>query len=168
MTERAVDSVDFRRHVSLFATGVAVISCSDSEGELHGASVNSFVSVSLDPPTVMVSLRPGRAHDIVRATGRYGASVLLEDQEHASNHFARQRDGAVPPEFVTRDVVPTLKDCLAWFECEVLEEVTIHDHVLFIARVTACGSGAGTPLIFYASKYHGPPTPVELLLEERD
>lgn len=163
--EQTVDAAEFRRHVSRFATGVAVISCEDPDGSSHGATVNSFVSLSLEPATVMVSLRPGRAYDIVRATGRYGASILLEDQQHASNYFARARDGSVAPDFLKRGAVPTLKDCLAWFECEVFEQVPVHDHMLFLARVTACGSGDGTPLIFYASKYHGPPVPVDMIAE---
>lgn len=165
--EQTVDAAEFRRHVSRFATGVAVISCEDQDGGFHGATVNSFVSLSLEPATVMVSLRPGRAHEIVRATGRYGASILLEDQHGASNHFARAREGSVAPEFLKRGAVPTLKDCLAWFECEVFEEVPVHDHMLFLARVTACGSGEGAPLLFYASQYHSRPSPVDLTGKER-
>ncbi len=165
--EQTVDAAEFRRHVSRFATGVAVISCEDQDGTTHGATVNSFVSLSLEPATVMVSLRPGRAHDIVRATGNYGASILLDDQQHCSNHFARARDGSLAPEFVKRTTVPTLKDCLAWFECEVFEQVPVHDHMLFLARVTACGSGDGAPLLFYASKYHARPTPVDPIVSER-
>lgn len=166
--EQTVDAAEFRRHVSRFATGVAVISCEDQDGGFHGATVNSFVSLSLEPATVMVSLRPGRAHEIVRTTGRYGASILLEDQHAASNHFARARDGAVAPEFLKRSTVPTLKDCLAWFECEVFEEVPVHDHTLFLARVTACGSGDGAPLLFYASQYHSRPLPVDMTGKERN
>lgn len=150
----SVVDLEFRRHVSLFATGVAVISGEDEAGAVHGVTVNSFGSVSLEPPTVIVSLRPGRAFDIVQATGRYGASILTEGQQHCSNHFAGNRDSSSAPTFTTRSRVPTLESCLAWFECEVLDSITINDHVLFPARVTACGSAEGDPLIFFASKYH--------------
>ncbi|WP_200940188.1 styrene monooxygenase NADH-dependent flavin reductase subunit StyB [Aeromicrobium sp. Root495] len=149
--------LDFRRHVSFFATGVAVISGEDAAGSVHGVTVNSFGSVSLEPPTVMVSLRPGRAMEIVESTGRYGASILTQSQQHASNHFAGNRDNSEQPTFLTRLEVPTLETCLAWFECEVLDSFTVNDHVLFPARVTACGSAEGDPLIFFASQYHSSP-----------
>lgn len=146
--------MDFRSHVSFFATGVAVISAEDDAGQIHGVTVNSFGSISLEPPTVMVSLRPGRALEIIQETGRYGASILSEGQQHWSQHFAGNRDRREPPQFLTRERVPTLGQTLAWFECEVTESITINDHVLLPARVTACGSTEGNPLIFFASKYH--------------
>lgn len=149
----AADSLEFRRHVSLFATGVAVISSETDNGELHGVTVNSFGSISLDPPTVLVSLRPGRSHDIISRTGRYGASVLSALQQEHSVHFAGNKNQTERPEFRTRHRVPTLDQCLAWFECEVTQTITIHDHVLFVGRVTACGSAEGDPLLFYASSY---------------
>ncbi len=152
--ESVVDA-DFRRHVSLFATGVAVISAQGEDGPVHGVTVNSFGSVSLEPPTVMVSLRPGRARDIILATGMYGASVLTETQHHCSSHFAGDRGRSEAPEFVVQHRVPTLDSCLAWFECEVIDQVVINDHMLLPARVTACGSAEGDPLIFFASSYHG-------------
>lgn len=149
----AADSLEFRKHVSLFATGVAVISSESAAGEVHGVTVNSFGSISLDPPTVLVSLRRGRSHDIISETGRYGASILSEAQRAHSVHFAGNKDGTDQPGFRTRDRVPTLEDCLAWFECEVTQTIEIHDHVLFVGRVTACGSVGGDPLLFFGSAY---------------
>jgi flavin reductase (DIM6/NTAB) family NADH-FMN oxidoreductase RutF len=151
-----VDPMEFRRHVSLFATGVAVITTEDLEGVHHGVTVNSFGSISLEPPTVMVSLRKGRAHDAIKATGRYGASILGRDQRVHSAHFAGNRENTERPEIVVRHRVPTLGESLAWFECEVHQELVLHDHVLFFARVTACGGQAGDPLIFFASQYTRP------------
>ena len=150
-----VDPLEFRRTVSLFATGVAVITAEDESGTWHGATVNSFGSISLEPPTVLVSLRPGRTHDAIKATGRYAASVLSRNQQTHSAHFAGNRGGTERPALCVRDRMPTLEDCLAWFECEVTDEVQIHDHVLFIGRVVACGSQDGDPLIFFASSYTG-------------
>lgn len=154
-----VDPMEFRRTVSLFATGVAVITAEDEDGTWHGATVNSFGSVSLQPPTVLVSLRPGRTHDAIKATRRYAASVLGRQQQTHSAHFAGNREGTERPALCVRDRMPTLDDCLAWFECEVVDEVLVHDHVLFIGRVTACGDSAGEPLIFFASSYTGKEAP---------
>ena len=78
-----------------------------------------------------------------------------DDRVLASDHFAG-RPAAEPPQFTIRDRVPTLADCLAWFECEVIERFEIHDHTVFVARVLSCGTNGGSPLMFFGSTYHRP------------
>lgn len=148
--------IDFRKSVSLFATGIAVVTMKDEEDTVHGVTVNSFTSISLDPPTVMISLRPGRAHDLVSKNGVYGVSVLTDAQQSHSKYFTGKRDGDCTPEFTDGTIVPTLQGSLARFECRVTDEVKVHDHTLFLARVEHCEAGDGSPLMFYASKYHQP------------
>jgi len=154
--------LEFRRTVGMFATGVAVLSCIDPDVDcadvgyaVHGATINSFTSVSTKPPTVMVSLMAGRAHQFITGNGHFGASVLHADQQPCSDYFAGKRY-ADPPVFAVRDRVPTLVDCLAWFECEVMQRFDVHDHTVFVARVLSCGNNAGSPLLFHASRYHRP------------
>ena len=154
--EPSLDCTDFRKAVSLFATGIVVLTCEDEDGRIHGVTVNSFTSVSLSPPTVLVSLKPGKAHRLISRSGRYGACVLNEAQQHFSTHFAGKPQDELQPDFVTRDRVPTLRNCLAWFECAVIERIQIHDHTLFVAEVTGCGTQVGTPLMFFGSRYHRP------------
>lgn len=144
----------FRDAMSRFATGVVVLSCEDEDGSVHGVTVSTFVSVSLAPPTVLVSLRVGRAHRLISRRGRYGASILRHSQQACSAHFAGQRPAAAPAEFGIRDRLPTLRDCLAWFECDVTQRVQIQDHTLFVAQVTACGTTQGRPLMYYDRRYH--------------
>lgn len=156
--ERTCDPLEFRRNVAKFATGVAVITTEDASGAWHGATVNSFGSVSLDPPTVMVSLREGRAYQAIRDTKRFAASILGRHQEEHSRHFAGNKNQTERPELCVRGSMPTLRDCLAWFECEVFQDVRVHDHVIFFGRVVEGGGegdGEGEPLIFYASTYTG-------------
>lgn len=150
------DPISFRKSVSLFATGIVVLTCEDEDGCVHGATVNSFTSVSLAPPTVLVSIKPGKAHRLISRTGRYGACILEKSQQSFSAHFAGKPQEALKPDFLTRDRLPTLRHCLAWFECAVTERVQVHDHTLFIAEVTACGNENGTPLMFFGSRYHRP------------
>lgn len=150
----AVDPDEFRRSVSLFATGIVVLSCSDEEGQVHGITVNSFTSVSLDPPTVLVSLRAGKSHRLISRHGHYGASILHAGQQPFSAHFSGRPQDALQPDFTVRHRLPTLRNCLAWFECETVEKVQIHDHTLFVAQVMACGSEGGAPLMYYGSRYH--------------
>jgi styrene monooxygenase reductase component len=159
----SAEAQEYRQNVGLFATGVAVISCTDPEVDIsdfdytvHGATVNSFTSVSLNPPTVMVSLNAGRAHEFISNHHHFGASVLTEAQQNVSNHFAGKRDPDLTPQFVVRHRVSTLVDCLAWFECEVTLRMEVADHTIFVARVLKCGGNQGSPLMFFGSKYHTP------------
>lgn len=144
----------FRQSVSMFATGIVVLTCEDDDGQVHGMTVNSFTSVSLDPPTVLVSLKPGKAHRLISRNGRYGASILGDGQQAFSAHFGGRPQEAVQPDFTVRRELPTLRHCVAWFECATVEKVQVHDHTLFVAQVMTCGTQGGAPLMFYGSEYH--------------
>lgn len=154
--DASIDPMSFRKSVSLFATGIVVLTCEDDEGNVHGATVNSFTSVSLEPPTVLVSLKPGKANRFISRAGRYGACILNEEQQDFSAHFAGKPQETLKPDFLVRDRIPTLRHCLAWFECAVIQKVQVHDHTLFVAEVTACGNEDGSPLMFFGSRYHRP------------
>ncbi|MFE5704250.1 styrene monooxygenase NADH-dependent flavin reductase subunit StyB [Rhodococcus koreensis] len=152
----AADSLQFRNSVALFATGIAVVTMQDGEGGVHGATINSFTSISLDPPTVMISLKPGYAHELISKSGWYGVSVLSESQQEHSRYFCGSRDSEWHPQFVTGEHVPTLFGSLARFECKVFDTIEVNDHTLFLARVVRCESEDGSPLMFFASTYHQP------------
>lgn len=149
----------FRKAVSQFVTGIAVVTVeSEMPDEVHGMTINSFTSVSLDPPTVLISLKRGRTHQLICKNQRFGVSVLHQEQADYSALFSGKTETNCKPEFVIPTHAPVLRSALAWFECEVQEQVEIHDHTLFIARVTACGSVNGAPLVFFASRYHQHPS----------
>lgn len=162
-----VSAVDFRRAVSRFATGITVVTSEGADG-IRGMTCNSFTSVSLDPATIMISLKPGKSHAAIAVSGRFGVSVLRDDHQAFSTYFSGRTEGNEAPEFVVRHAVPTLRHCLAWFECEVARAVQIHDHTVFVAQVVACGTDDGAPLVFFDSRYHvSSPMPVNRL-PERD
>jgi flavin reductase (DIM6/NTAB) family NADH-FMN oxidoreductase RutF len=152
--DAALDPHRFRSSVSRFATGIAIVSCFDEQGQPHGMTISSFTSISLEPPTVLVSLRPGRTHDRIRRQGRYGVSILGTEHESWSRHFSGHPQPGLAPVWDAAAHVPVLRDALAWFECQVDELLQVHDHTLFVARVTACGHTGGAPLMFFASGYH--------------
>ncbi len=147
------DPGHFRKTVSNFATGVAIVSCVD-EGDQspHGMTISSFTSISLAPPTVLISIKAGRMHRLISKEGWFGVSVLGEGQRQHSQYFAGDRGPEVPG-FALRNRIPTLKDCLAWFECAVTSRIQVHDHTLFVARVMFCDSVGGPPLLFFSSRY---------------
>lgn len=152
----AVDALRFRQSVSHFATGIAIVGCLDDDGQPQGMTVNSFTSVSLEPPSVLVSLKPGRTQRLVRRRGCYGVSVLAGDQEPWSQHFSGRPQADLAPAWSVRAGVPVLAGALAWFACEVDGVLPVHDHTLFVARVIDCGHAGGEPLMFFASRYHRP------------
>jgi styrene monooxygenase reductase component len=151
---QTLDPAHFRKAVSLFTTGVVIVSSEDGEAGVHGATVNSFTSISLSPPTVLISLKEGRMHRLISESGKYGISVLREEQQHYSSHFAGRPNESLEPGFHFDGSVPVLRESLAWFECLVVDKVRVKDHTLFIAEVVRCGLGEGAPLVFYQSRYH--------------
>jgi flavin reductase len=149
---RAVDPSSFRRVASYYPTGVTVVTCVEGE-RVHGMTANSFVTVTLSPPTVLVSINQrGRMHALVSQHGAYGVSVLGADHGALSDHFAGKPDPAVTPEYGYLHGVPLLTSALAHFVCRVVRAIPIHDHTLFIAEVIACGQAAESPLLFFRSQ----------------
>jgi flavin reductase (DIM6/NTAB) family NADH-FMN oxidoreductase RutF len=158
---RHADPLAFRAAASRFATGVAVLTALDRRGKACGMTANSFVTVSLSPPTVLVSIKPGRTHDAVSASRRYGVNVLPEQAQALSEHFAdRARDTC--PDHVIVQGLPRLPNCVAFFACEVIRTIDVSDHTLFIAEVSGCDYCDSLPLVFFSSRYHlGPGKPVD-------
>ena len=153
-----VTSEEFRRACGRFATGVTIASVLDSQGMPHGLTVNSFSSVSLEPPLVLICL--GHAVttiDAFRESKHFGINVLREDQQALSERFARKGydrfDGL---EWVRGETgVPLLPDVLAAMECEVLQRLPAGDHDIFVAAMVRAAVAEGEPLIYYASRYRG-------------
>ena len=158
---RHADPLVFRAAASRFATGVAVLTAVDQRGQTCGMTANSFVTVSLSPPTVLVSIKPGRTHDAVSASRRYGVNVLPEQAQALSKHFSDRSRGTCPDHEIVEGL-PRLSNCVAFFACEVIRTIDVNDHTLFIAEVSGCDHSDSLPLVFFSSRYHlGPGTPVD-------
>ena len=147
-----------RRVLGRFATGVTVVT-TGSVDDPHGMTVNSFTSVSLDPPLVLICVDHRRAsHERIRRAGRFAVSVLSAEQQPLSEYFARQRaalaDGALKL-FAGRTGLPLIEGALAHLECRVVATFPGGDHSIFVGEVehAAVGEG-GSPLIFFEGRYH--------------
>ncbi len=117
-------------------------------------TANAFVSVSLEPPLVLVSIdNRSYMHKILPGIGRYGVSVLAEDQEKLSNHFAGRTIEGLHLRFTTREGVPLLEDAVAYFVVRVVDAHPAGDHTLYIGHVEHFESREGRPLLFYGGKY---------------
>lgn len=147
------DTRQYRHALGRFASGVTVIT-TRFDDRPHGMTANAFLSVSLDPPLVLVSVdHRATMHRILRATGRYGVSVLAEGQENLSNHFAGRTIDGLHIRFVERLGVPLLEGALAYFVVEATDAHNAGDHTLYIGRVEHFEAREGKPLLFYRGEY---------------
>lgn len=146
-------SREYRNAMGKFATGVTVITTNDGD-DAHGMTANAFMSVSLDPKLVTISI-DNRANMLskIQASGQYAVSFLSDQQQDISMHFAgqKEKDGGV--EFGYIAGVPVIKDSLATVVCDVDQEIVVGDHTLFIGRVKDYVVTKGEPLTFYTGKY---------------
>jgi flavin reductase (DIM6/NTAB) family NADH-FMN oxidoreductase RutF len=148
-----------RRTLALFATGVTVITAPDPDsGEPRGMTANAFLSGSLEPPLVMVSVRDAsHMRAAVTRSGSYGVSFLPEGLEREARRFAGMPVGRheSPPTFHEHGGVPVLGNCLGWLTAEVQEAHPIGDHTLFVGKVTEIGVDRpdDPPLLYHRSSF---------------
>lgn len=149
-----IDPRSLRDACGSFATGVTVVSTRTDHGD-HGMTANAFMSVSLDPPLITISLdHNAKLLDKVRASGRYAVSVLAQDMEHVAMHFAGRHDPALADIFVERDGLPVVQGASVVFLADVAQEVEAGDHTLFIGRVTRIERDPqAQPLLFCGGKF---------------
>jgi flavin reductase (DIM6/NTAB) family NADH-FMN oxidoreductase RutF len=143
-----------RRTLGMFATGVTVVTTLKGE-QVHGMTANAFMSVSLEPPLVLVSLdRRTRMCGLLHVGGRYGVSVLCETQSALSDRFAgRANDGLPEPRFELVRETPLVDGALAHFVACVEHSYWGGDHSLFLGRVQYARQHSGAPLLFHGGRY---------------
>jgi flavin reductase (DIM6/NTAB) family NADH-FMN oxidoreductase RutF len=148
-------AVEFRRTLGMFATGVTVITTRVGE-QLHGMTANAFMSVSLRPPLIVISVdRRARLNQLLREGVRFGVSVLEERQGALSDHFAgrlREEDAPEPLFEIVHDA-PLVQDALAHLVARVVRSYWGGDHSLFLGQVEYVRYGEGTPLLFHGGRY---------------
>jgi len=149
-----IDPRALRDACGSFATGVTVISTRTPEGD-HGMTANAFMSVSLDPPLITISLdRNSKMRAKVQASRRYAVNVLARDMEPVALHFAGRHNPDLAATFTELDGLPVVPGALAVFLAEVEQEVEAGDHTLFIGRVTRIEREiAARPLLFCAGRF---------------
>lgn len=136
-----------------FATGVTVITLRNGH-KVHGMTANSFLSVSLEPPLVLFSLmREAKMRDKLSVGKLIGISILADDQEMISDHFANR--GRFNGELFDdkRHKVPVIKDAYATYQVSLNDIVKAGDHELFLCMVEETRIESGRPLLFHAGSY---------------
>lgn len=146
---------DFRDAMGRFATGVVVIS-TESDGQAHAMTANAFMSGSLEPPLVIVSVaNTARMHERIRNTGEFAISVLTQSQHAVSAHFAGKPSPDHSPSFERLDGLPVVAGATVQLTSVLRHEYACGDHTLFVAEVRTLRTvDAGTsPLLFHCGRY---------------
>lgn len=154
-----LESEKLRRAMRAWTTGVAIIT-SIYEDQQYGMTVNSFTSISLDPPLVSVALRQlTHTHELVVKSGMFSVTILTSAQKELSDRFAGKmptitnRFDGVQTETISLDS-PVFKDGMAYLDCRVVSSMPVGENTLFVAEVLdARGEGEGEPLVYHNRQY---------------
>ena len=147
---------DFRAALSRFATGVTVVTCQCDLGPL-GMTVNSFASVSLDPPLVLWSpAKKSSRHQAYLDAERFVVHILGAEQEDTCRQFATDGLNFEGLELSRCEGgAPLIEGCLAHFECSRHAVYDAGDHTIIVGRVEAAAAKDGKPLIFAGGAFGG-------------
>jgi len=157
----SVEAQDFRRTLGRFATGVVAVTTM-WEDQPYGMTVNSFTSVSLDPPLVLFCSHPnGHTARAILSAGAYAVSIMSENQMDLCKRFAGmtavdEMDRFLGLEYARSPELglPWMADCLAWLECKLVDTWTAGDHVVLLGRVEQIRVGAANdPLLFFNGQW---------------
>ncbi|PID20264.1 oxidoreductase [Sporosarcina sp. P3] len=147
-----MDVKEFRNCMGKFATGVTVVTCKTENGS-HGLTANSFTSVSLDPPLVLVSVdRKTKAFEHMK-NNAFTVNILNSSQEDVAMHFAGRPKEVAPFNWIEGEHAPRLEESLAYIECKPWQEYDGGDHVLFVGEVQNFVSNEGDALTYFAGKF---------------
>jgi 3-hydroxy-9,10-secoandrosta-1,3,5(10)-triene-9,17-dione monooxygenase reductase component len=151
-----MDADTFRRLLSRFASGIAIITARDGERDV-GMTLSAFCSVSLSPPLVLVCVDHNASmHELLLDHPTLGISIMACEHETQCRRFAdtneTQRFEGVP--FTRGDSgVPLLDDAMAHLECQLVHHCEAGDHTIFIAEVQRGAMRDGQPLLYYRGQY---------------
>lgn len=157
-------AVALRQTLGMFATGVTVITTRVAD-QVHGMTANAFMSVSLQPPLVLISVdRRTRMCALLYEGQRFAVSVLAADQRELSDRFAGRALGDAPgPSFEIVHETPLVEGSAAQFVAKVAKSYWGGDHSLFLGRVEyACYDESAQPLLFHGGQYGGLSSGAEL------
>jgi flavin reductase (DIM6/NTAB) family NADH-FMN oxidoreductase RutF len=151
-----MDLAGYRRALGAFATGVCVVTILDADGAAHGLTVNSFTSVSLDPPLVLWCLgdRSDQFAAFAAAPG-YCINILAADQTEVAMRFAGKGDQRLAAgEYETAGGgAPRLAGALASIDAVVVNRVNAGDHLILLARCVDFTVRDGDALTYFRSRF---------------
>lgn len=154
--EPAIDIAEFRRALGAFVTGVTVVTTIQPDGSPRGFTANSFTSVSLDPPLILVCIaKTASSYAVFSQTKHFAISVLAEDQKAVSGVFASKAADKFSQVAWHRRVTgaPVMEGAAASFDCATHEVIDAGDHIILIGRVLDFIHTASSPLGYCRGAY---------------
>ncbi len=154
----AFDSMLYRKVLGQFATGVTLVTTL-RDGKPWAMTANSFTSISLSPPIVMVSVSHGlTTNEAIRQSGGFAVNILRADQMWIAKRFASRDKPADPFSDIETHTgltgAPLLRDCLGWVECRLVDQTEQGDHTVFFGGVEDMSlQNQSDPLLYYSSGY---------------
>lgn len=152
------DAAAFRDVLGRFATGIAVVTTADPRADQAplGVTINSFTSVSLEPPLVLFCLRRhSHTHPAFQAAPHFVVNFLASSQESISNQFTKP--SAVDWNSLAwrrnDQGAPVLEGSLGHLECRSYSRHESGDHTIYVGEVLTIGSNEGEPLLYYRGRY---------------
>lgn len=153
----SLDSRLFRDALGQFATGVCLVTLKDNAGVAHALTVNSFASVSLDPPLVLWSLqKDSDVYALYSEAPNFAIAVLGQSQQGHSSAYAQKGGHRLHSEHFIEgeNGAPLVRDALVNLECSLERPLDGGDHTILLARVTRITDlCADAPLVFFSGQY---------------
>jgi len=154
-----IDPEQLRHAMRAWTTGVAVVTATH-DGQRYGMTVNSFTSISLEPPLVSVALKQlTHTYDLVVKSNEFSVTILASDQKELSERFAGKLP-YIPDRFdgVKLETLaipaPLIQGGIAYFNCRVVDAFVVGENTLFVAKVIAArGEGEGDALVYHNRGY---------------
>jgi len=156
-----MDSAIFRKAMGKNVTGVSVVTC-EHGGDKHGMTVNAFLSVSVSPPTMLVSLsKKARTTELVAKAKAFTINLLADTQAHESDRFAGRHKDKEQNRFEGLDFKkgatgsPVLSGSMGHLDCKVIHAFDGGDHTLYVGEVVAGSLDESRhPLVYTTGGYH--------------
>jgi flavin reductase (DIM6/NTAB) family NADH-FMN oxidoreductase RutF len=154
--EAEFDARDLRRAFGNFATGVTIVTTLDAGGNPCGFTANSFTSVSIEPPLLLVNIaKSAFGCDAFAGSRGFAVNILARDQRDLSNRFAAAGTDKFANQgwFAAVTGSPIIDDVVAWFDCEHFEQVDAGDHIILLGKVVQYDYNTHSPLGFCRGAY---------------
>ena len=151
-----IDTRDLRRALGTFLSGVTVVTCVDGLGRPRGFTANSFTSVSLDPPMVLVCIaKSAQSIDAFLGADGFSVNILGDHQKSVSQLFAsKSAEKFQSVGWLSGSTgAPRLRENIAWFDCQTRQRVEAGDHVVLIGTVVDFSASGGQPLGYCQGNY---------------
>lgn len=150
-----MDNRLFRDAMGKFATGITIVTMDDKEEHI-GMTVNAFMSVSLDPKLIAISIDENASMYSKFQEGKtFAVNILAEEQKDVSMVYAKQKEKDKEILFDYLDNTPVLKEAMVNIACKVKDSVKAGDHMIFIAEVTdlRINQDEALPVLYFNGKY---------------